>query len=243
MFETLAALLPGQGFNPFMLPREQWQVRRIRWHFHERAFAVYLGNDAPMPPQEVLALCIRLPWGDAMCIQEAYTLQPARLTLTPELRELAILARVATRPLSPDLTARIKQRIAERLPLLQDKIKNAYQEATLTSPAGDREPAPRVDVSLSLDEWLNRHGEWLCKRLYPGFERYAPSHGPLPKEAYRRLMRHVSQHDLGDEEADEYVKLIREAYLVPMGLLHRKGREYIVPPGVEKTNWLAWCCR
>lgn len=236
VFDTLTGLLPSQGFNPFLLPREQWQARRIRWHFHERAFAVYLGNDTPAPPQEPLALCIRLPWGEPARVQGAYVLQPARLGLSPELRELAALSRAAARPLGPDLAARIKQRIAERLPLLQDRIRHVYQEATLTSPAGDREPAPRMESPATLDEWLNRHGEWLCKRLYPGFERHAPSHGPLPKEAYRRLMRHVSQHDLGDEEADEYVKLIREAYLAPMGLLRRKGREYVTPPGIEKNE-------
>ena len=29
------------------------------------------------------------------------------------------------------------------------------------------------------------------------FERFAPGFGPLPREAYRQFMKHVSEHDLG----------------------------------------------
>jgi hypothetical protein len=73
----------------------------------------------------------------------------------------------------------------------------------------------------------------MMRRMYPAFDRFAPAHGPLAKEAYRSLMRFAAGNDLGDYDADEYVKLIREAYLVPMRLVRRQGRGYEIAANLE----------
>ncbi len=235
LFETIAPLLPTDGFNPLTLPRDQWQNRTLRWHFHERHYAVYLGNGEP-PPRPGIALCIRLPWGNAATAPGVYTLQPAPLTQRPEFVELAALARLRQHPSSRALLARVDRRIREHLALLQSEVKNAYHGATLSGPTGTEETPPHSDANTMLDPWLDGYGEWILRRTYPAFERFAPSHGPLPKEAYRRFMRFAATSDLGEYDADEYVKLIREAYLVPMGLLQRRGRDYVLPPRLDKNE-------
>ena len=237
IMETLAAALPKDGFNPFVLPREQWQPRRVRWHFHERTYGVYFGDDAVTAGPQEVSLCLRLPWGSGARLPTGYTFYPAKLVLNAGLRELAALCRLASTPpgtLTADIAQRVSQRVKDRIALFQGQVRTAYLDGTLINPAGEREPAPRFDASLHLDEWLGRFAELMYKRMYPGFERFAPSYGPLPNDAYRRLMRWLSQHDLADEDADEYVNLAREAYWVPLELLRRKGREYHAPGNIER---------
>ncbi|MGH8476662.1 MAG: hypothetical protein ACRER2_12960, partial [Methylococcales bacterium] len=60
--------------------------------------------------------------------------------------------------------------------------------------------------------------------------------GPLPREAWPRFMRFALHEDIGKADADDYVRLIREAYLVPMGLLRRKGRDYVVPGKLDNLE-------
>ena len=83
-------------------------------------------------------------------------------------------------------------------------------------------------------------GEGLLARRYPSFERFAPGYGPLGKEIYRAFLRFASERDLGGWDADESVRLVREAYLVPMGLLDRSGRDYIVPKRLEQKELGPW---
>ncbi|MCZ6794862.1 MAG: hypothetical protein O7J95_14745, partial [Planctomycetota bacterium] len=116
------------------------------------------------------------------------------------------------------------------------QLKNAYLDASIVSSSGAPEKALTVDRSLSFDGWLDALAGWILGRTYPSFERFAPTYGPLPKEAYRSLMRFVSEKDLGDADADDHVKLIREAYLVPMRLMGRKGRDYVLPRNPEKNE-------
>ena len=55
-------------------------------------------------------------------------------------------------------------------------------------------------------------------------------------------MKYASESDLGAEDAPEAVKLIREAYLVPMGLMQRRGPEYLMSlklDGHELVRFLA----
>jgi len=233
VLETIAGLLPPEGFNPFQLPREQWQHRRVLWHFHERRYAVWLGSDPPAPI-EGLGVCLRLPWGAAPPALDLYTVQPAPVPVTPDLVELAALVRLAERPGPPDLRRRIEERVQARASLAERALRAAWQDATLITPEGVREPAPRLEPQATLETWLESVALWVLRRIYPAFERFAPSYGPLPKDAWLRFMRFAAREDIGAPEADDYVKLIREAYLVPMGLLRRRGREYTTPSNLDQ---------
>jgi len=235
ILETLTPMLPADGINPFRLPRNQWQHRRVLWHFHERRFAVWFGED---PPSQIddLALCIRPPWGQPDPPVGIYILEPAQVTVSEDMIELAALVRLGEQPLSPELSKTIGKRLQSRIPTFQRIIQSIWIEATLITPEGHREAPPRVEKQTSLDGWLESLAIWILRRRYPAFERFAPAHGPLPKEAWLRLMRFAISDDLGRVDADDYVKLIREAYLVPMGLMRRRGRDYALPTSIEKVE-------
>lgn len=231
--ETAAALLPASGFNPFQLPRDTWLARRVVWHFHERQYAVWLGDAPPAPAADGLGVCVRLPWGDAAPAARLFTVTPAAIPASAELVELAALARLRERPNSPELAQRITQRLTARLPLLVQAVRAAWQQARLIAPDGSEEPAPRLDASSTAESWLETVALCALRRVYPAFERFAPSHGP-PKDTWRRVMRAATRSDLGAPLADESVRLLREAYLVPMGLMRRKGQEYVTVANLDR---------
>ncbi len=243
LLEQLVTLLPERGFNPFLLPREQYQHRRLTWRFHQRHYAVWFGETEPGSPPAGLEgprLCVRLPWGDAAAANGCYTLIPAPIQPDDQLLELAALARLRDHPLGRQQERRLEQRIRARLPAWQNALRNAWLEAVLVTPEGTRESPPRFDLKGErADGWLETLALWALRRTWPAFERFAPTHGPLPREAWRRFMRFVTEADLLAEQADEYVALIREAYLVPMGLLRRKGREYLIPGNLERHELVA----
>lgn len=233
ILETLLALLPKRGFNPFTLPRERWQHRRVLWHFHERPYSVWLGEGEPPPPKG-MAICLRLPWGEAAPAAGCYTVRPATIAVTEELLELAALIRVRETPGRPELVRRAHRRLDSHGHLFAQAVRAAWQEAVLITPQGQQESAPRLEAKTTLESWLEAVALRVLRRRYPAFERFAPTHGPLPKEAWLRFMRFASHQDLGAAEADDYVKLIREGYLVPMGLLRRRGREYHTPTNLDR---------
>jgi Family of unknown function (DUF6079) len=233
VLETLVPLLQSARFNPFRLPRDAWQHRHVLWHFHERRYAVWLGEQTPSP-LEGLGLCLRLPWGEASAVAGSYTVQPAPIEVTDELIELAALIQLAEKPHRPELNKHIQQRIEAHRQYFHQTFYTAWQDAKVLTPEGKAEPAPRPQAKATLDSWLEGLALWLLRRTYPAFERFAPGHGPLPKEAWLRFMRFALNEDLGATQADDYVKLIREAYLVPMGLLRHKGREYQTITNLDK---------
>ncbi|MGH8580009.1 MAG: hypothetical protein ACREVK_07795, partial [Gammaproteobacteria bacterium] len=163
-----------------------------------------------------------------------YTVQPATVHVSEELVECAALARLKDRPGSPELSERLEALIKARMPLVSQVMRSAWTEACLITPDGATEPVPRIDTKTTLADWLQNLALRVLRRSYPGFERYAPAHGPLPKEAWLRFMRFAAREDIGAEEADDYVKLIREAYLAPMGLLRRRGRAYVTAANLER---------
>ena len=233
VLETVVPLMPRQGFNPFALPRETWQHRRLLWHFHPREYSLWLGEGTP-PAVEGVALCLRLPWGDTQPAPGVHSVVPAPIKVDDALVELAALARLQDRPGDPELQKRIQKRLAERLGYLLQVVRGAWQEARIIGPDGSAEAAPAIRAKDAFEGWLESLVLWVLRRRYPGFERFAPGHGPLPKEAWLRFMRYAVEDDLGADQADDFVRLIREAYLVPMGLLRRKGRDYVTPANLDR---------
>ncbi len=237
VMEQIVPHLGGEGFNPFVLPRERWQNRSVRWHFHAREFAVCLSNGQPQAPSHPIALCLRLPWGEIPePVPGVWTLQPAALAVTEDLRELAALLRLSERVLAPEVMQRLQRRVRERLGLMTGQLTQAYRELHLSGPDGRPEGGFPDPGSKSLDAWLETCVPWILRRRYPSFERFAPTHGPLPKEAYRQFMRAVQVLGLEQPrspQAGEYLDVIREGYLVPMGLLRRAGNGYQLPAKLD----------
>jgi hypothetical protein len=240
VFESLVPSLDRAEFNPFALPRDRWHTRRLRWHFHDWEFHVYFGGGAAPAPAidgdpNPLTLQIGLPWGPAAA-GACHRILPRTLGAEPDILELAALHHLKDRPLPARVVSRIQERIASRSAWFSSLIRSAYAEATVVDARGAKAAAPLQPLQASHEGWLNTHGEWLLRQTYPLFERFAPGTGPLPKEAYRQFMKFVSEHDLGAQDAPDFVKLIREGYLVPMGLMQRKGLDYVVSPKLDNNE-------
>lgn len=233
LFENLVPYLKKEPFNPFDLDRDCWSKQSARWHFHRRDFQVYFGGGAQVL-ESGPGLQIGIPWGEPAEGRGCYRLIPEPLTLTTELKELAVLDQLRESPLPRPLLAKVAERIATRRSLFHARILAAYQRARLLDPTGQTLALPREGATGNTREWVSRLGVWILRRTYPQFEAYAPSHGPLPREAYRELMNFALNKDLEAEEAPEYVKLIREAYLVPMKLMVRRGRSYGFSPKLDQ---------
>lgn len=233
--ESLVPALEGGEFDPFSLPRDRWHRRRVRWHFHDRDVAIHFGGGEPparSPADASPALQIGLPWGPAPT-GACHRVVPRPIERSADVLELAALLELRERPLPARVASRIEERIKARAPAFRALLRAAYVEATLLDPTSARAAAPIIAPQAGLGAWIDGYGEWLLRQTYPLFDRFAPVHGPLPKAAYRELMSFASEHDLGAPDAPEFVKLIREAYLVPMGLMQRKGSEYAISPKLE----------
>ncbi len=228
VFENLISLLEQSDFNPFTLPRERWLIRKVRWHFHDWDLRVYLGEGIPNEPAEGLALQIGLPWGAPAAGTHCYKILPRPIELNPEILELSALLDLKERPLPARVLTRVTERIASRSSWFHSLVRDAYNNAGFYDPSDTKVIPPLHSMQGNHAAWLNTCGEWILRQIYPLFEQFAPVHGPLPKEAYRQFMKFASEQDLGAEAAPDYVKLIREAYLVPMGLMQRRGSEYHV---------------
>lgn len=225
--EVLAGLDVG-GFPLLGLARDTWLARRVSWSLHDRPWSLWVGNEPPSSPPETPALVIRLPWGSPGAAHGCTTVVPTAIGLTPPLRELVALARVRERPLGQELLELAGRRIAERAPLFAHELRAAYAEARVTRPNGAVDRGLPLGPRDGLDDWLNRWATSLLQREYPQFERFAPSQGPVPREAWRELVRWGLDHDLSEPDAPAMVRAIREGYLVPMKLLERAGRGYVV---------------
>ena len=232
VFETLLESLARSDFNPFTLPRDRWHARNLRWYFHDREVQFYLGGGTP-PEAAGPALQIGIPWGPPAEGTACFRIVPRKLELGPEVLELAALYQLRERPLAGRVLQQVGERIAGRSSWFSSLVRAAYNDAAVFDPTGAQTGAPIDAMQGGQTAWLNAYGEWLLRQTYPLFERFAPSHGPLPKEAYRQFMKYSTEHDLGAEEAPEFVKLIREAYLVPMRLMQRRGADYAMNPRLD----------
>ncbi len=226
IWEELVALLTETEFNPFSLPRDRWHTRKVRWHFHERDVRIYFGGGMP-PDEKGLALQIGLPWGKEPEGINCYRIHPNRLELTPDILDVAALLRLQSRPLPAGILSRIRERIESRKSWFGSLIRTAYSEAAVMAPTETKTTPPLSSLQGGFAGWLNSYCEWILRQTYPMFERFAPGYGPLPKEAYREFMKFAAEHDPHTEIAPDFVKLIREAYLVPMGLMQRRGADYV----------------
>ena len=121
------------------------------------------------------------------------------------------------RPLTGRLLKRIQERIETRSSWFASLVRSAYLEASVQLPGGAKASPPVNALQAGTAGWLSTFGEWILRQTFPLFERFAPSHGPLSGEAYRQFMQQAASAsgDLTGEEVPEYVRLIREAYLVP----------------------------
>ena len=231
LFESLVPCLDDAEFNPFSLPRDRWHARRIRWHFHERELSLYLGGGAPPEPQ-MPALQIGLPWGPPAAAAGCFKLLPRPMEVSLEILELAALAQLAERPLPAATLERVRDLRRGRASWFAAAVRASYREGKIIGPYGEQLALPPLSPDRT-QSWLDGLGEWILRRTYPSFERFAPGHGPLPKEHYRVFMKFASENDLGAENAPDPVRLIREAYLLPMGLMRREGAEYRMIPRLD----------
>ncbi len=238
VFEALAPLLGPDGFHPFAQERERWLPRTFRWSFHDRPYSLWVGSGQP-PPTDGLGLCMRLPWGAPEPAAGAWTFVPEELDVDPATLELAALARLRGRPLPVDAQGRLRERTAAGVKVFESRVETAYRRGRLLDPRGAPEHVPPRPEQTRFAAQLEACADRMFRRTYPGFERYAPTHGPLPHEALRQFMRFAVEHDLGDDGGSEFVDVVREAYLVPLGLLRRAGRGYVIPGKLEKHELVA----
>ena len=182
-----------------IFPRDRWQRRAIRWHFHERICSVHLGNDdPPAAADDGFPIVVRLPWGSPRAFPGAHTILPAPLEPGEEHFELAACARARERSWPAAAARRIESRLEERLALFRGQIRGSYLDGSVVGRGGETQRAPRPEGALTFSGWFDACFEGILRRAYPAFERFAPSHGPLAKEVYKGFLRFAAQHDLGD---------------------------------------------
>ncbi len=234
VFEEIVPLLAGRPFDPFSLPRDRLQHRTLRWRFHDRRYAVFLGHGL-VPTSDVPVVVVRPCFGDVHGCEGAHVVRPKRLAPEAGHFELLALVRLRDGRWSETTRKRVEARLAEKTLAFENEVRTAYAEADLLDPAGHVLPVvPRA--AASFDQWLDQLALAVFQRLYPGFERYAPAHGALPKETLARFGAFALSNHLADPSNDDAVQLVREAYLMPMGLLVRQGRGYAVPAQLERRE-------
>ena len=189
-----------------------------------------------MPLEKGPVLQIGLPWGVPPEGQGYYTILPNKLDMTPDILELVALIRLQEKPLPARVLSRTQERISLRRPWFAGLVRTAFSESRIVDSDGVVARPTLPSTQSGLNGWLNAVGEWLLRHSYPMFERFAPGHGPLSKEAYREFMKYACENDLTLENAPESVKLIREAYLVPMDLMQRRKTEYTLNTRLESHD-------
>lgn len=231
---TLAHLEPN-GFHPGTLPADTWQSRNVRWHFHPRPYRSWTGSARPSAT-DGLALWVQLPWSERDVGPGLWTVNPAALELNDEARELAALIRMRERTWNEAAHRFLDARFSERESGFRARIERAYREAVVVDPEGKAHVAPPFEAAHGFDAWLDEVAVWALRRTYPSFARFAPVHGPLPTDAHRSFLRTVFEGDLAASTTDELIPVIREAYLLPMGLMKRKGRDYQLAANLDRNE-------
>ncbi len=231
VFDLLCGLLDDLQFNPFVLPRNNWQSRSYRWHFHDRQYKVCLdepGNDPTTGPDDGhgFNLIVGLPWRPLRFQAGCALLQPAGLELSPHWLELAAMLKVLEQPLTNKARELLSRQLQEKAALFHNEIKQAYQHGKLYYDGTKMDQNLMLDASKSFTEMIEQVVNRLLKKRYPSFERFAPSYGPLPKETRLTFLQQGLDQGLFSLEAGDAAQLVQEAYLAPMGLIKRSGRSF-----------------
>ncbi|PIP81302.1 MAG: hypothetical protein COW84_00640, partial [Gammaproteobacteria bacterium CG22_combo_CG10-13_8_21_14_all_40_8] len=236
LFEESLEGLTQKDFALLQLPCQQWQSYQVHWHFHPRQLTLCLGN-APWPENTHLKLRIALPWqpfeksaAKGVFDHPSYfILQPATLHFDDDLKQLVALQRMQQHPLSQALAQRVKSQLTHQRQLFIAQLQNAYLQAKLYHQSGQQIQHTTGQLDR-FETFIEQVGVTLFRHCFPGFERFAPSHGPLPQAAYVELMHLAQEQDILQYQSSSYLGLIREAYWLPMGLIQRQGKCYKVTP-------------
>lgn len=239
IFDAIGVLLKDSPFNPFELSQNEWQSRRFCWHFHERKYKVCLAEVADdlqisSSKDEFIYLLIGLPWTNSQRINNVVLLQPAPVELTAQWLELAAMLQVKERPLSNAAKTLLLRQIKERSALFFNEIKQAYQQSKLYYDGVRTDQHLLLDVSKPFVAMVEQIIERLLKKRYASFERFAPSYGAISKDIWINFLRQGLTQNLLKTEAHDAMRLIQEAYLLPMGLLKRRGHEYTLPRRLDR---------
>jgi len=221
-----------------------WHRHYFKWHFHPRTFHFCFGLPAKTRKDsktEHPLLIILKPW-ERMNIErphfptaeETYTLVPEPISVTQELRECAALHLIAQRPMSSRMQQRYKKQLKSRVELFHRQVALAYRGAELRSPNGSRCPLQGNLNTKNPQLTLDQIGASIFAYHFPRFETFAPSSGPLPKDLLRELQRFLTTQPITSSEAPSSIRIIQEAYLVPMKLLRRRGMQLEIAPVLEK---------
>lgn len=224
LFERLIPLLDEATFSPFTFKPGTWQRVNFAWHLHSRSIGVFLGGGQVTGREGEIGVQIGLPWGAPPSGSAAIV--PKSIEITDDIVELAALVQLKERPIAEAIQKRIDQMLFARRALFFQKIQMSYGQANLCYIDGYTEPLRIPDTNKTFRDWVGSCFEKVLKRHYPQFERYAPSFGPLPVQAFQEWMEFSTTHEIIDEIAPERIRIIREGYLCPMGLVQRKGRGY-----------------
>lgn len=229
VFEALTPVLKNAKFSPWFSAMENWQFRQLLWHFHKRDMAIFIGDsEPPKIKQGEVMICVRLPWGEQKYSSDCTMLIPEKIAISIEIIELAAMIRISDRPLRQPAKQKLQQQILSRSRFFEVAVRTAFANAKLITENGEAITSIKFDVSSSFEHYIETTGRWLLQHYFPAFERFSPSYGALPKEAYRSFLKTVFQYDITSVSTDNYVKIIREAYLVPMQLMNRQGKDYVL---------------
>ncbi len=238
IFDSLGDILKNSQFNPYELSLNEWQARKYCWHFHDRNYQVCLGEapeDSDINIQEsIIFLVVGLPWLKPKQRNHVAILQPATMDLTPDWLELAAFLRIQQLPLSNQAKTIISRQIKERSKLFVNEVKLAYQQAIVSYDDTRSEQNLLLDVAKPFINLVEQTIELLLKRRYPSFERFAPTYGALSIDIRMNFLRQGLVQNIFKLEVHDAIRLIQEAYLIPMGLIKRKGHEYKTPKRLDR---------
>ena len=244
VFGLLGDLLDNLQFNPFVLPRNKWQSRSYRWHFHERPYKVCLDEPTENPKGgadggEGFNLIVGLPWQPLRIQPGCALLQPATLEISPQWLALAAMLKVLEQPLTNKAKKLLSGQVQERAASFHSEIKQAYQHSKLYYDGIKTDQNLMLDASKSFVELMEQIINRLLKKRYPSFERFAPSYGPLPTETRLSFLQQGLARGLFSLQAGDAMQLVQEAYLVPMGLVKRSGRNFVLPRSLGRHELVA----
>ncbi|PIE01712.1 MAG: hypothetical protein CSA81_10605 [Acidobacteria bacterium] len=229
---------PDSGF-PLPEMKGLWRQHHFMWHFHKRVFHATVGVPRKKPEDGIPSLVVFLPWEkiDAQdrAITQSYRFVPRPMELTRELRECAALASLKNRPMSASLRQRYVDRMKNRISMFHNMMQFSYQQGRLYAP--DTADCGAVLNSISQSKrasYLDKLGESLFHNRFPRFHEFAPCSGRLSKDAIRLLMRFFMEKGIEHPPESTLLKMIFEAYLIPMKLIQRRGIQMKIPANIEK---------